>query len=48
VARALALALLVLTLAGTADAAVRIVEPFPLDRYAGARSSSPCPVQGRP
>ena len=35
-ARALALALLVLTLAGTADAAVRVVEPFPLDRYAGS------------
>ena len=35
-ARALALALLVLTLAGTAGAAVRVVEPFPLDRYAGS------------
>ena len=35
-ARALALALLALTLAGTASAAVRVVEPFPLDRYAGS------------
>ncbi len=35
-ARALALALLGLTLAGTAGAAVRVVEPFPLDRYAGS------------
>ena len=35
-ARALALAFLALTLAGPAAAAVRVVEPFPLDRYAGS------------
>jgi mono/diheme cytochrome c family protein len=36
VARALALALLALALAGTTSAAVRVVDPFPLDRYAGS------------